>query len=375
MFSIRNPLKKVPLSKNKSQRTKKDEKAFEVVNSARYFFQTKDHLIISQEAQQAIWESLRQKKPVFIFVRQKGHSRKVICQNCKKTFLCSACNIPLMALKDGYQCPSCKKRESLFARCPHCQSIQLKTIGFGQEKAQEKIESLFPDFPVIKADAMAIKNISKVSRLLQLFLLPKPPLVVGGIGALRLFENQPFGAFIVLDGDDFSRIGFEADLERLADFFEIYEKVRWLNLKNQSSKAIFQTFNPQNKDWSLIKKNQWEKILQQEANLRKGLSYPPFSFIIKLEKRNKSPQALEKSYQKIYNNLLRKPEKRNHLKVYLPEKGLLRKNQSAKNKEFKAIFYLKIISFIFFQKKACQKILGSLAKDDWKINFHPRLIG
>ncbi len=374
LFSFRKPLKKIILeNKNQSSDGKKD--SLEIINSAKYFFSTKDYLIISQEVKKAILDSYRQKKSVFIFVRQRGQGRRVICKNCRKTFLCSSCKTPLVAIKDGYQCPSCKKKESLFVKCPWCQSFQLKTVGFGQEKVQEIIKNIFPDFSIIKAEAANIKNISQISKLFQPFLVQKnPSIIIGGISALHLLENHPFGALIILDGDDFFRIGFEADLEKLADFFEIYEKTFWPITQNRSLKIIFQTFNPQSKDWSWIKKFQWEKILHQEAKLRKKLFYPPFSFIIRLTKRNKNPRSLEKNYQKIYNDLLKKNEKRGYLKVYISERGLIKSVQLAKSKRFEAIFFLKITSLNFFKSQEQQKIITQIAQNEWKVDFHPRLL-
>ena len=99
-------------------------------------------------------QSLENGEQVILFRNRRGFASLVECEQCAWTPKCKRCDVSLTYHKkrDRLICHYCNATYTLPAKCPSCNSENLKKLGQGTEQLEEEVESLFPDYFVGRMD-------------------------------------------------------------------------------------------------------------------------------------------------------------------------------------------------------------------------------
>ena len=117
---------------------------YEVVNLtnlAREFKST----IISPTLYMKISEALKKNEKTILILNNKGYSTSITCRSCGHTLKCISCQVPLQFRKEKNElyCPACYRKVAVPKICPVCKNNKLSYDGFGMEKLEETVRSLF----------------------------------------------------------------------------------------------------------------------------------------------------------------------------------------------------------------------------------------
>ena len=339
----------LPLVKNQyfSQNTKKTKKYTLDLREEK-----KDSPVFSEKV---ISKLTKPKTKWLIFVNRKGHSRYIICKDCKQTINCPNCSVPLSLHKEDREksyllCHHCGYKAPVPERCPVCGGYLLEAKGIGVQKVFESI----PFNKKIIFDQDHLKTVKQEKTAINDILNSKYQYII----ATELFLKWFFLFEKFFDGSLIT--SFEAFLS-FPDF-ETTEKIllQIEKLKFISKNLYIQTYNPNSK---IIKTN-YPDFIKEEEKIREDLNLPspfilrertaPLSKIIKLRIQKKSA-AFAKNQAAIAKKILEK----NKLIVLGPipsfpfkEKGLYRYELLVKIKDKE-------------EKNRVKKIIPS---KDWIIN-------
>lgn len=242
-----------------------------------------DDRIITPALAKEIKNCLTNGNQSLIFLNRRGYSTHPVCRDCGKSLLCKFCDVTMTFHKTSntYQCHLCGFERHVKTRCPECRSKKIKPLGFGTQKIESKLKSMFPEARLARMDQDSTSRKGSTIKILKNIRNRNVDIIVG--------------TQMLAKGHDFPSITLVgivcADLSlSLPDFragertFQLLAQVAGrAGRGNAPGKVIMQTFNPEHFIIKASKKQDFLEFFHNEIPFRKALSYPPFSRLIQLK--------------------------------------------------------------------------------------------
>lgn len=246
-----------------------------------------------------IRENILRGEQTILFLNRRGYSTFVSCRDCGFVFTCPHCNVSLTYHKnnDMLTCHYCGYREKVKSICPKCQSSRVRDFGKGTQKAQEQIETIFPDACILRMDADTTSGKRGHEKLLDKFAGEKTDILLG--------------TQMVTKGLDFKNVTLAgvlaADASLNIDDFRAQE--RTFNLITQvcgragrgeiSGRCVLQTYSPDNPTLLLAAQQDYKAFYEEEIKYRQEFLYPPFCDIINITVSSSDKEEAESAANKI----------------------------------------------------------------------------
>ncbi|MBP7189381.1 MAG: primosomal protein N', partial [Thiopseudomonas sp.] len=102
---------------------------------------------ISAPLQKEIRKTLEAGQQVLVFLNRRGFAPVLMCNDCGWMSQCSECDARLTFHQryNELRCHHCGHTEARPHQCPSCNNVDLRPIGAGTERAEERLQILFPD--------------------------------------------------------------------------------------------------------------------------------------------------------------------------------------------------------------------------------------
>ena len=239
-------------------------------------------------------QNIDKKEKTILFLNRRGYSTFVSCRDCGFVFTCPECNVSLTYHKSGdvLTCHYCGHREKAPSICPNCQSTRVRDFGKGTQKAQEQIESIFPDAKLLRMDADTTSGKRGHEKLLDKFTEDNIDILLG----TQMVTKG-------LDFEDVTLVGvLAADASLNIDDFRAQE--RTFNLITQvcgragrgekKGRCIVQTYSPENPTLLLAASQDYKAFYEEEIIYRREFCYPPFCDIINITVASSDKAEAEK---------------------------------------------------------------------------------
>lgn len=136
---------------------------------------------ISMPLQKAIERTLAAGQQVLVFLNRRGFSPVLLCNDCGWMGKCRDCDARL-TLHQRYnelRCHHCGHVEKRPLACPGCESLQLHPVGEGTERAEERLQILFAQVPVLRIDRDTTARKGALDAMLNTVNQGKPCILLG----------------------------------------------------------------------------------------------------------------------------------------------------------------------------------------------------
>ncbi len=232
--------------------------------------------VISDRLRDEIAYNLENKQQTILFINRRGFNSNVSCRSCGYVAVCPNCNISLTyhSVNNRLMCHYCGYSIKNEQTCPQCSEKHFKYLGTGTQKIQAELEILFPQARIIRMDADTTTRKSSYNTIITDF---------------QNFEYDILvGTQMVTKGLDFKNVTLagviSADQSLYSDDFRANEKTFSLLTQitgragrgDLSGRAVIQTYNPDHKILNLAFTQDYKAFYEDEIQLRKSLTYPPF---------------------------------------------------------------------------------------------------
>ena len=110
--------------------------------------------IITPQLSQEIRNCLDKGNQALIFLNRRGFATFPVYRDCGKSLSCRYCDVT-MTLHKGqnvYQCHFCGYNRPVNTKCPSCKSSKIKPLGFGTERVESMLKTMFPDARLTRMD-------------------------------------------------------------------------------------------------------------------------------------------------------------------------------------------------------------------------------
>jgi len=116
-----------------------------------------------------------------LFINRRGFAPVIMCYDCGTLMDCPRCDARLTYhRKDNcLRCHHCSYQQAAPKKCSHCGSDNLHPVGMGTERTESVLETLLPEYPVIRIDRDTTRKRGQLDDKLEQVRTGKPCILVG----------------------------------------------------------------------------------------------------------------------------------------------------------------------------------------------------
>lgn len=231
--------------------------------------------IFSDVLCKAIKETFDEKKQSIILLNRRGYQVVVTCTNCGTVKKCPNCSISMTyhTANNRMMCHYCGYSESYSEKCSVCGEKNVKFSGFGTQKAQEELQSIFPTLRILRMDADTTMTRFSHEKNLTAFKNGEYDLMIGTQMVAKGLDFPNVTLVGVVNAD---QLLFGNDFRGYEKTFSLLTQVIGRSGRSQSGKAVIQTISPDNEIIQLSQAQDYERFYSTEILQRKLLKYPPY---------------------------------------------------------------------------------------------------
>jgi primosomal protein N' (replication factor Y) len=265
-------------------------------------------VVISQELAAAIGDRLTKGEQSLVLLNRRGYSTSVFCRQCTKPMECPHCSVSLTVhgarrshdhsrisrttrtvSRGRARCHYCNYAIPVPAQCPVCASPYMEQAGFGTERVEEEVRSLYPDARMARIDRDSIRKRGALTSLLSRFATGQIDVLVG---TQMIAKGHDFPG-VTLVGVISADVGLGLPDFRAAErTFQLLTQVAGRAGRGERlGEAIIQTLNPGHYSVELACRQDYVGFYEKEVDFRRAMQYPPLFALINVIVRGKTEDA------------------------------------------------------------------------------------
>ena len=233
----------------------------------------------------SIGEALERGEQVMLFQNRRGFSPFVQCSACGWTLRCPHCNVTLTMHRSAgrMECHYCGHTAPVPHACPQCNTVDVKPMGFGTEKVEEAIATLFPSARVARLDRDTSTSESAYNRIIGAFESGETDILVGTQMITKGFDFGRVSVVGVLNADNLLN---SPDFRSSERAFQLMTQVAGrAGRREKEGVVIIQTSEPDNPVIGWVSRGDYDTMARSELADRHAFSYPPYSRLFQLTMR------------------------------------------------------------------------------------------
>ena len=273
--------------------------------------------IVSRELYNAVCETLDNGNQAILLLNRRGHNTYISCPSCGNVATCPNCSISLTyhSANNRMMCHYCGYSEPVSEKCPECGGEHIKFSGVGTQRAEEELETLFPNARILRLDADSTMAKDSYANYLKDFGEGKYDILLGTQMVAKGLDFPNVTLVGVLGADNAM---FSEDFRSFERTFSLLTQVVGRAGRGETAgKAIIQTADP-NSDLIAKAQNQdYDSFYEDEILSRKLRIFPPYCDICVVSVRSVSRENAEKSINLIFEEFKKELTKNDGVKVII----------------------------------------------------------
>lgn len=231
---------------------------------------------ISSVLREKLRETLDDGKQAILLINRRGYNTFIACNECGHIVMCPNCSISLTyhSHSNRLVCHYCGYSKKLDNICPVCHSDAVRYSGYGTQRIEEEIASLFTNARILRMDADTTTAKFSHQRLLDAFKNKEYDILIGTQMVAKGLDFDDVSLAGVVNADNSLYDESYTAGERSFDL--ITQVVGRAGRRNDTGCAVIQTVNPQNEVLGFASKQDYEGFFNNEIEMRRLMIYPPF---------------------------------------------------------------------------------------------------
>ncbi|WP_321368695.1 primosomal protein N' [uncultured Draconibacterium sp.] len=273
--------------------------------------------------------ALEKNEQVILFQNRRGYSPYVECFSCGDIPKCRNCDVSLTyhKYKRRLSCHYCGFSYQLPDKCDNCGSPELKTRGYGTEKIEDELKSLFRNARIARMDLDTTQSKNAFAKIVKNLEERKTNILVGTQMVTKGLDFEHVSVVGILNADNL--INFP-DFRAHERAYQLISQVAGrAGRKHKQGKVVIQTSQPDHPLIELIREQNYQATLKEQFEERQLFKYPPFYRLVKIVVKHKNVQTVDRAA----NQLAQQLKKHKQLVVMGPEYPLISRIQLWHHKE------------------------------------------
>lgn len=248
---------------------------------------------ISTPLQQAIAQTLNAGQQVLVFLNRRGFAPTLLCHDCGWISQCKHCDarMTLHQRSAELRCHHCGHSQRQPKVCPDCGKVDLRPLGAGTERAEERLGILFPQFPVLRVDRDSTSRKGSMDTLFQTIQRGDPCILVGTQMLAKGHHFPRVTLVAVLDADAGL---FSADFRASEHMAQLIVQVAGrAGRAEEPGKVIIQSHLADHPLLVQLTEQGYFAFAEQALSERRSSALPPFSHLALLRADAQQPGQAE----------------------------------------------------------------------------------
>ena len=242
---------------------------------------------------QAMREALEHREQVILFQNRRGYAPQIECNMCGWTPRCTNCDVSLTFHRSTGRmtCHYCGATYPVPPRCPNCGSVELQNLGYGTERIEDDIQSIFPQARVARMDLDTTRSRTAYERILSDFQHGRTDILVGTQMVTKGLDFERVSVVGILNADTMLNMPDFRSYERA---FQMMAQVSGrAGRRSRQGTVILQTKSP---DLSVVRQvvqNDFPSLYAEQMEERQAFHYPPFSRLVYIYLKHKDARMVD----------------------------------------------------------------------------------
>jgi primosomal protein N' (replication factor Y) len=216
---------------------------------------------------------------VLLFLNRRGYAPTLLCHDCGWVSKCRRCDAH-MTLFNGnrrLRCHHCGAERPAEPQCPECTSTELRPVGAGTERLEERLQKLFPDIGIARIDRDSTRRKGALQSLLDSVHAGENRILVG---TQMLAKGHHFPDVTLVGIVDVDQGLFSADFratERMAQL--IVQVAGRAGRADKPGQVLIQTHHPEHPLLQVLLNSGYATFAKAALEERRQAQLPPFSYL------------------------------------------------------------------------------------------------
>ncbi len=243
-------------------------------------FQKGKATIFTERLTDGIKDRLGRGHQVILFQNRRAYATFLLCRECGYTATCPNCSVSLKlhAAEKMTRCHHCDYEHPAPSVCPTCGGMKIGKFGIGTERIEEEVRSVFPEARVLRMDRDTTTHKGSHGAILDAFRHREADILVGTQMIAKGLDFPGVTLVGVISADTSLNV---PDFRAGERTFQLLSQVAGrAGRGTDPGEVVVQTFNPDHYAVVAAAAHDYESFYEQEIEIRRELSYPPFSAIV-----------------------------------------------------------------------------------------------
>lgn len=243
---------------------------------------------ISQPLENEIKTTLNEKKQTILFLNRRGFNHFFRCNSCGYEYKCKNCSVSMTFHKaeKRLRCHYCGWSTEPLSMCPQCGSYDVGYSGFGTEYIENEVSAKFPNAKVVRIDTDSLTKKGELQEKLSAFRNGEYDIMLGTQMVAKGLNFPNLKLVGVVLADTALHLPDFRAAERT--FSLITQVAGRAGRFFKGGKVIVQSYSPDREPIYYATQNKINEFYKGEIEMRKILSFPPFSRLIRIVFRSVS---------------------------------------------------------------------------------------
>ena len=228
----------------------------------------------------AVRGALERGEQAILFQNRRGFAPMIECRQCGWVPKCPNCDISLTYHKsmNYLSCHYCGYTMKVPEQCPCCESKDIRGRGYGTEKIEDEIRSIFPEARIARMDLDTTHTRNAYERLINDFSTGKNNLLIGTQMVTKGLDFGKVSVVGILNAD--SMLNYP-DFRAYEQAFMMMSQVSGrAGRKGKRGEVILQTKTPDLPVIQYVVHNDYPTFFKELLDERREFHYPPFYHIV-----------------------------------------------------------------------------------------------
>jgi primosomal protein N' (replication factor Y) len=237
--------------------------------------------------------ALERGEQIILFQNRRGFAPMMECKSCGWTPRCMNCDVSLTYHKrqNRLMCHYCGYVAPLPRECPQCRHTDLKMLGFGTEKVEDEVESLFPSAQARRLDFDSAHTRTACERILSDFDSGKIHILIGTQMLSKGLDFENVTVVGILNAD--SLMNFP-DFRAHERAYQLMAQVSGRSgRRGKRGIVVIQTSQPEHPVIRMVQTFEYEEMVNLQLSERNMFRYPPYFRLIFIILRSRNEGSLQ----------------------------------------------------------------------------------
>lgn len=249
--------------------------------------------VFSPQLLQAMRQALERKEQIILFLNRRGYAPSVECHDCGWTPRCQNCDVSLTYHRDDRRmtCHYCGAVYGIPLRCPNCGCEDLSNRGYGTERIQEEIQTLFPAARTQRMDLDTTRSRLSYERILTDFQQGKTDILVGTQMVTKGLDFERVSVVGILNADTMMNIPDFRSYERA---YQMMVQVAGRAGRRQArGLVVLQTRDAGHEVVRQVCRGDFDAMFRGQIDERQLFRYPPFTRLTYVYLKHKDVRVVD----------------------------------------------------------------------------------